>query len=440
MWQSLRGPGFNDRWFRDRSTHTARWVVNGVPVNVKYRAYFTGGDDDIEYILQEVNRVQPGPDDHFDVLSYNVYLRPTTLFVNGQNIRARLIPPQIRGYDAIVFQEAFDDGARRRLLAPLRREYPYQTRVLGTDSGVVQDGGVVIASRWPIVSQRQVLFGSACEGSDCLSDKGVLYAAINKGGRIYHVFGTHLDADDAVTRSRQLRIMQSFVRRINPPRTDAVFYAGDFNIDRRSRSRTEYTAMLRRLNAVAPRANGLRFSHDGRISDLYNGGRQLLDHVFYSRVHRRPIQSLNTVRMVRASEEWKELVVETARWDLSDHFPVQGHFEFQPPSTTGGTTDGSTDGSTDGTTDGTTDGSTDGSTDGTSDGTTDGSTDGSTDGTSDGSTDGTTDGTTDGSTDGGNSGLDEDCLPHDIDELQVAQIGGRYKITNSARTRFRKRR
>jgi hypothetical protein len=52
MWQSLAGPGFEEPWFHDRRTHRATWNAAGTPIQVQYRAFFTGTDDDVEYILQ----------------------------------------------------------------------------------------------------------------------------------------------------------------------------------------------------------------------------------------------------------------------------------------------------------------------------------------------------------------------------------------------------
>lgn len=191
MWQSvMKQSGAHDSWYDDRQKHGSLMTIQGRPWYVTYWAYFTGGDDDVEYVFREDYPPPVGygatlQDEwhasHLNVLSYNVYMRPTSLFANGQMIRAGLIPDQIPGYDVVVFQEAFDDDTRAQLLRGMTAKgYPYHTDILGTDRGTEQDGGVIIVSRWPIVLQKQRLFGDVCSDWDCSADKGVLYAKIDK--------------------------------------------------------------------------------------------------------------------------------------------------------------------------------------------------------------------------------------------------------------------
>ena len=114
----------------------------------------------------------------------------------------------MQGQDAIILQELFDNGSADTLLNGLKAEYPHQTQVLGrTKSGwdatlgaysdaTIEDGGVAIVSRWPIEEQIQYVYKQGC-GADYLSNKGFVYARINKNGENYHVIGTHAQAEDA---------------------------------------------------------------------------------------------------------------------------------------------------------------------------------------------------------------------------------------------------
>ncbi|MGB3534218.1 MAG: endonuclease/exonuclease/phosphatase family protein [Microcoleaceae cyanobacterium] len=138
--------------------------------------------------------IAASPPQTLDVLSYNIYMRPRFLFFDGQEIQADLLPNKIQGYDVIIFQEAFDDRVRNNLPNRLNNEYPYKTKILGSDKGIRQDGGVIMVSQWPIKAQYQRLFSNICAAEDCLADKGVLYAQINKQGQIYHLFGTHIQS------------------------------------------------------------------------------------------------------------------------------------------------------------------------------------------------------------------------------------------------------
>ncbi len=345
MWQSVKTSKFNDAWYDDRTTHRATSKLNGVSIKIKYRAYSVVTDDSIEYILEESKSNSPlysKSPNVFDVLTYNVYMRPTTLYKNGQHIRAKLIPPHLSGYDAIVFQEAFDDKVRNILLRGLKREYPYQSKILGSDGGLEQDGGVIIVSRWPIVTQKQKLFGSVCEGVDCLADKGVLYVSINKKGKTYHLFGTHLEADYGKVTRQQLDIFKRFVGQVNPPKSDPVILAGDFNVNSETRPSTKFNDLLRRLSAGKPKHLGTLYSYECTKNDLIGckSGRSYYDHVLYSNNYAKPIKAFNKVKLLRSNKEWKEYIFEKAYWDLSDHFPVHGHFEFKKTINANVTSDG----------------------------------------------------------------------------------------------------
>ena len=336
MWQSLSGYGISHPWYDDRNTHSATWYINGKSINVKYRAFYTGGYDHIEYILQEEHLVLPGDNGTFNVLAYNVYMRPEGLFANGQAIRAGLIPGRVQGYDAIVFSEAFDNSAREKLLNGLQSEYPYKTTIVGTDSGIRQDGGVIIVSKWPIEAEDQRTFGDDCSGDDCLSDKGVGYARINKQGKIFHLFGTHTQAwptaAGQATRKIQFQIIKNFINSKNISETEPVLIAGDLNVDKVNYP-AEYQQMLSILQATHPTQTGYAYSFDSDTNRLASDGpKEYLDYVLYSYVHQHPNASYNEVRMIRSLEEWKEFFWEYAYWDLSDHYAIYGRLEFSTSS------------------------------------------------------------------------------------------------------------
>jgi endonuclease/exonuclease/phosphatase family metal-dependent hydrolase len=257
----------------------------------------------------------------FDVLSYNIQMLPDeacppyTPVTDGchKDYRAGLIisHPDLQGHDVVVFVEAFSDSHRDRILEGLAAEYPYHGEILGEDHGTVQDGGVIILSKWPIEEEDQDIFANCSGFADCHADKGVNYAKINKGGIPYHVFGTHLDAggapEDISTRHMQLAEMSTFVLVRRIPWFEAVLMAGDFNVDRNS-SATEYHRMLRILRATPPE----------RVGDATNPSGQWIDYVLYSAVHTLPIESLNEVRYPR----------DAGGGDLSDHYAVLGKFKY----------------------------------------------------------------------------------------------------------------
>jgi sphingomyelin phosphodiesterase len=336
LWQTLSGPGFSNPWTDDRTTRSGVWNFPDMSLRVLYRAFFTGTDDNIEYILQYTYPVEASDADTFSVLTYNVYMRPTSLFKNGQSLRARLLPPQLHGYDALIFSEAFDDDTRAELLNGLKPEYPYATSILGTDRGVEQDGGVVIVSRWPIVAQDERRFGGTCSGSDCQADKGVKYARIDRGGKIYNLFASHTQAwptaEGANVRAQQFRIIKQFIDSKGISGSESVLIGGDLNVDR-LKFPDEYRQMLQLLDAECPPHQGYAYTWDSTTNDLAEktGTFEYLDYVLWSKAHLQPSQSLNEPRIVRSSQEWKEFGWEYAMWDLSDHYPVNGRFTFAQP-------------------------------------------------------------------------------------------------------------
>lgn len=273
------------------------------------------------------------------VLTYNVYMRPFPLFINGQKRRAELLPEQVRDqYDLIIFEEAFDDGVRKTLLQGLLGVYPYQTRILGRDGRVDQDGGVIMVSRWPFVAENQRAFGDVCDGSDCKANKGVLYASIVKKGLRHHFFGSHTNAGSGAdgakvnVRGQQFGIIKTFIDSLNIPASEPVVIGGDLNVDKIAFG-SEYQAMLQMLNATHPGQIGESlYSIDPTTNKLtdQNGSQELLDYVLFSNAHLQPVNSSNEVRALKSSQRWRETLLNDWKYDLSDHYPVHGRFEFAP--------------------------------------------------------------------------------------------------------------
>jgi len=258
----------------------------------------------------------------FDVLTYNMLLPP--FLPQGQDQRTPLFAAQLGGYDVLMLQEVFSDYHRKILLRGLAAAYPYQSRILGRDRGFAQDGGVLIVSKWPIELQFQKLFGELCAGKDCMADKGVLYARVNKQGRRVHLFAMHLQSGDenAGVRSRQIAAVKQLVDAMALPGDEPVLIGGDLNVDRFDNRRDgAFSAMTRRLDAVHPApADGGEHAptfDPARNPLAGDGTAQYLDYVLHSRAHLKPSSAFNQVRPIFAGER-----------SLSDHFAVHGRFVF----------------------------------------------------------------------------------------------------------------
>lgn len=273
-----------------------------------------------------------------NVLAWNVYLRPRATFKNGQSIRvdSNFIPRAIgKGYDVIVFSEVFDESARKILIQKMKNlGYKYHTGVVGTRGEGVEDGGVMIMSRYPIAQAKEMLFGQTCAGTDCQAEKGVMYAKIDDRGRYYHIFGTHTQAwpegENAAIRKKQFDMIQKFIQAQKIPHNEAVIIAGDLNVNK-LKYPDQYADMLKRLHAGALKFVGHPYTYDAQGNALAdkNSPSEYLDYILYSTDHLVPYSGYNKVLPVQASLLWKEFPHEPFNKDLSDHYPVYGYLVYK---------------------------------------------------------------------------------------------------------------
>ena len=332
LWQAASGPGFSHPWYGDNNFHTQSFSIGGKQYTLKYTAYFTGGDDDILYALQEEDPWPLAAADTldanvFNVLSYNIYMLTPPVSYSDQSDRAAEMWKHIHGYDAIIFSEAFYNSARDNDLIPgIVAEYPYYTPVV--DAGTFNDdGGVFIASRFPIDTFAFIVFND-CNGSDCLAAKGAMYAKINKLGKPYHLFGTHTqawnDPGDVATRVLQFQQMLDFKDALNIPASEPVLFGGDLNVDKILNNLNEYNRMIDSLDVLVPQYLGHPFTYDGNLSYYTSPGEyEYLDYVFTQNTHFSPYDATNEVIILRSIADplWEI-------FDLSDHFAVRGRFVF----------------------------------------------------------------------------------------------------------------
>ncbi len=322
---------------------------------VTYTSFFTGSEDDmwytIDYIDETNYRVEPVGDDGINLFFYNLYMRgPLNVFQNGQMQRAKIIPQEITGkFDLLGFCEAFEADARTELLNGLKKYgYSYSTEIVG--SGGVMNGGVIVVSKWPIIKHKVHIF-DACAKVDCVSKKGVIYAAIDKNGKKYHIFATHTNASydtkDDPTRAirlKQFKEVHVFIKAQKIPKSEPVIIMGDLNVDMLSNP-AEYQEMLHALNASHPPLTGFKYSWDPVTNKLASQTdlslRQLLDYILYSNTHLKPTKSFDKILYFKSHSDWfakQDLLnrffdrntgaVHTTLFDLSDHYPVYGQFIF----------------------------------------------------------------------------------------------------------------
>ncbi|KAG2766468.1 hypothetical protein PC129_g12246 [Phytophthora cactorum] len=305
--------------------------------------------------------------------TYNVWMMPrkVSAFTScspKKNTRARLIGDLLPPCDIWVLTECFDYRARDILLDKMTEAGYFffsptvgHKRVNKTNMRKLLNGGVLLASKYPILSVRVKLFEGACAGADKLADKGVLYCKILKDGLLVHVFSTHLQAwNDPLSRTMrklQMDMVANFMRAMDIDEVnDVVLFVGDLNVDYwLNKTNQEYDEMLNIFEAkdpsvVRPRKLGnasdsdkkesaaefkhlRKYSFDPRVNALAadglstDGSLELLDYILYSRTHRQPTTASSWVQPLTTSQPW--MWRNQPQYNLSDHFPVVSEFTFE---------------------------------------------------------------------------------------------------------------
>ncbi len=322
MWLSAQ----QDPWHYDRDIHNVQLDSQRT---LAFRSeYARASGDDIRYVIHDNFQTTQVPQysNQLSVLNYNTWaLLPGITAKNTAN-RLDTIVQYTKGYDVVVFEEVFDPYLTARFRDALKAEYPYQSDI-PWKVGKLLTGGSFIASRWPM-NEHDAVDYDACRSDDCLAGKGMNYAQITKGTNQFHIFGTHTHAytepEDIAIRFAQLAQFKSFVDSKNIPAHEPVIMAGDFNVDKLNFP-AEHQDFLALLNATEPQALGeFEFSYVGLVN-IYADAQynEYLDYVLYSNEHLVPFDASNTLLTPRSitSQHW-------GSWDLSDHFPVAGYFEF----------------------------------------------------------------------------------------------------------------
>lgn len=310
---------FGEFWGSKHIVYGMSWL----PLGNLYNSYHFVIDKPVENVIKTPSSQQ------ISILSYNTQLMPFYAGVvddlNQPDIRVKDIPKKISQFDVVILEELFDRDLRNKIVRLMEANYPYHTTTVGQHTSRVLTGGVMIFSKWPIIKENQFIF-QASTGIDSLAAKGVMYAAINKQGKMYHVIGTHMQADrnsqSIVARNAQLHEMADFITGLHIPANEPLLIGGDFNIDQFS---IEFDNLLTQLNVNLLDNMGYPYSVDGVINTMQVDKIQArIDYIFYSNDHAKPRKAFNNVFILRDLDNgamWP-------KFDLSDHFPVLGYFDF----------------------------------------------------------------------------------------------------------------
>lgn len=328
------------------------------------------GPTDFEIAIDAIAKLPAKTTNTLSVLTYNTQLMPfyagcmssdpislaicrlwTPNNLNQPSKRVDLIADVASQFDLVVMQELFDGDLRQAMIDAMKQRGYYATDVVGdgiprpkidfadletllsdpsaicTSDEKFLTGGVVIFSRFPIIESHSMVYQQSAKEDACAA-KGAMLVTIDKGGRRYHLVGTHMQAgsDDAEreqARVDQLNALKQFVDTFNIPSDEPILYAGDFNIDLLS---DEYDELESILNVALPENTGFEYSADGATNLMTSDAkaRQRLDYVFYDQYHLNPSQSSNHVFVPRAFND-KDM---WPNYEISDHYPVAAYFQF----------------------------------------------------------------------------------------------------------------
>lgn len=332
---AISGPGFDLPWSDSPDFQELETMLFGKNTVIKFRpdnddasqqrnVFFTLHDLPI-YEIDEEDFNNPNV---MNAMFYNIQMLPFGVSGMGQaNDRAALLPAQISPYqDVVMFCEVFDDNARNNHLAPamLAAGFPYSTEILNPNNSIIPlpwNGGVMFFSRWPIEATADLDFEFCGVASqDCLANKGIQYARVNKMGKRYHLFGTHMDAggeeDDIHAKRSQMGEMRMFIDQQNIPDGEPVIFGGDFNVSP-IHPENLYNAMLDSIGPYVPYPIGY---HNSTFS---GDSGKIIDNAWGAKSHLVALESTNEVITMRS--------LEPVLWQLgefSDHRCALGRFVY----------------------------------------------------------------------------------------------------------------
>ncbi|MCG3399237.1 sphingomyelin phosphodiesterase [Staphylococcus massiliensis] len=291
----------------------------------------------------------PETSQNVDVLTHNVYFMPHSLYPNwGQVQRAKLIPEAdyFQGHDIVILNELFEEDASKVLFKEMEDTYPNHTPVLGRSkqgwdqttgnyrAAAIEDGGVSIASKWPIKKQEQHFYKNGC-GVDGAANKGFVYVEILKNNKPVHVIGTHMQSEDGACvkgkdkdiRETQMAEIRNFIKEKEIPKDEPVIIGGDLNVNKGTE---EYQNMFANLNASKPDAfDGWHKTWDTKTNSIakYNYPEwppEYLDYILLDKDHAQPKNWTNTAIKAK-SPTWtvKSWGKSYSYNDYSDHYPIQ---------------------------------------------------------------------------------------------------------------------
>ncbi len=266
------------------------------------------------------------PPKKLKVLSWNIYMLPGIVAMNGKLSRAVAIGEMLSksDYDVIVFQEAFHKKSRKRIEQLLKKEFPYQAGPANQKLlSLKTNSGIWIFSKHPILTTRSIIFKNR-SGIDVFSRKGALLAEILFHQKRVQIAGTHLQ-NSGPSWIKHTQCVEFYHRILRPELKAGVpqIICGDFNINQNNSD--EYQSMLKSLDASdSELAEGLTHSYDRKLNDLHVEQGTKADLIDYILVRNRGDFELRNRKIIAIRKKWCE-----RHADLSDHFALEAELQIK---------------------------------------------------------------------------------------------------------------
>ncbi len=309
--------------------------------------------DAISYVINEEQPMYHHSDDanELTVLSYNMQVFPFIVGTTGRIImnhpeqRVKDIARKAADYDVMTTQELFANEQLKAFTQLMAPNFPYH-------AGPRRDyhpftSGVAIYSRWPILDSDTMAY-KHCAEIDCGAAKGVTYAKIEKYGKRYNIFSTHLQAgsnvgDDGqspiVIRQQELEEAKRFIESKHIPKDEAVIFTGDLNIDAAACYEKEVCSELEFLLNILQASY---HKHDNRdivpyatnsvlnwMSHYDPTNKKMLDYILVSNAYRPVKNHHSRVLVLRGDNDSNMYTGEPyGDTDLSDHFALEAKLQF----------------------------------------------------------------------------------------------------------------
>ncbi len=261
------------------------------------------------------------------VLTWNIYMLPHFNWINANHRRARGLAQELcqSDYTIIVFQEAFDNGARKIIREVLKKNFPFFYGPVNKSNwfSINTSSGVWVASKIPLQEKTSILYSEA-SGFDRYANKGAILMEGNWKGQPFQLVATHIQSDDYPWTIRVKQIDELHRLLLIPYSRPGVpqIICGDFNTDEAETA--HYQQMLSVLDADDEFPTGImRFSFaspDNEITQNKNERPRLIDYILV-RNHQVIASISRKIRIFR--HQWKENFS-----SLSDHNALEAVIRF----------------------------------------------------------------------------------------------------------------